>query len=139
MDTKQRHAIEQNLRKLAEAAGFSDIYAHDYSGNLKHIKDYIYLNGEKYRPQDISLIIILSLVNLKYELLAFLRWPYYILKKLTILYAKLRFHGIIFSLIIGIYKTCALKQTSKRSTHTFCRIFWNILFINKLNTFRRSK
>ena len=31
MDTIQRQTIDQNLRKLAETAGFSDIYAQDYS------------------------------------------------------------------------------------------------------------
>ena len=40
-----------NLRKLAETAGFADIYTQDYSGYFKDIKDYIYLNGEKYRPK----------------------------------------------------------------------------------------
>ena len=29
-------------------------YKQDYSGYIKDIKDYIYLNGGKYRPQDIS-------------------------------------------------------------------------------------
>ena len=53
-DTSQRQSIDQNLRKLAETAGFSDIYTQDYSGYFKDIKNYIYLNGEKYRPQDIS-------------------------------------------------------------------------------------
>ena len=80
-DTKQRQSIDQNLRKLAETAGFSDIYAQDYSGYFKDIKDYIYLNGKKYRPQDISPINIFSFVNLKNELLFFLGWPYYILEK----------------------------------------------------------
>ena len=32
MDTIQRQSIDQNLRKRAETAGFSDIYAQDYSG-----------------------------------------------------------------------------------------------------------
>ena len=72
MDTIQRQSIDQNLRKLAETAGFSDIYAQVYSGYFKDIKDYIYLNGEKYRPQDISPINIFSFVNLKNEDLAFL-------------------------------------------------------------------
>ena len=35
MDTIQRQSINQNLRKLAETAGFSDFYAQDYSGFLK--------------------------------------------------------------------------------------------------------
>ena len=46
MDTIQRQSIDQNLRELAETAGFSHIYAQDYSGYFKDIKDYIYLNGE---------------------------------------------------------------------------------------------
>ena len=61
MDTIQRQSIDQNLRKLAETAGFADIYTQDYSGYFKDIKDYIYLNGEKYRPQDISPKIFLAL------------------------------------------------------------------------------
>ena len=60
MDTIQRQSIDQNLRKLAETAGFADIYTQDYSGYFKDIKDYIYLNGEKYRPQDISPMNIFS-------------------------------------------------------------------------------
>ena len=54
MDTTQKQSLDQNLRKLAEAAEFSDIYNQDYSGYFKDIKDYFYLNGEKYHPQDIS-------------------------------------------------------------------------------------
>ena len=54
MDTIQRQSIDQNLRNFAETTGFADIYRQDYSGYFKDIKDYIYiyLNGEKYRPQD---------------------------------------------------------------------------------------
>ena len=97
MDTIQRQSIDQNLRKFAETAGFADIYTQDYSGYFKDIKDYIYLNGEKYRPQDISPINIFSFVTLKNEILAFLGWPYYILEKLTILYAMFNFIGFLFS------------------------------------------
>ena len=96
MDTIQRQSID--LHKLAETAGFSDIYAQDYSGYFKDKKDYIYLNGEKNRPQDISPINIFSFVNLKNELLAFLGWPYYILERLTILYAMFNFLGFLFSI-----------------------------------------
>ena len=46
MDTKQRQSIDQNLRKLTETAS-SDILKQDYSGNIKDIKVYIYLNKEK--------------------------------------------------------------------------------------------
>ena len=77
MDTIQRQSIDQNLRKLAETAGFADIYTQDYSGCFKDIKDYIYLNGEKCRPQVISRINFFSFVTLKNKILAFLGWPYY--------------------------------------------------------------
>ena len=93
MDTIQRQSIDQNLRKLAETAGFADICTQDYSGYFKDIKDYIYLNGEKYRPQDISPINIFCFVTLKNEILDFLGWPYYIL---TILYAMLNFIDFFF-------------------------------------------
>ena len=99
MDTIQRQSLDQKLRKLAETAGFSDVYAQDYSGYFKDIKDYIYLNGEKYRPQDISPINIFSFVNLKNEILAFLVWPYYVLERLNILYAMFNFIGFLFSLL----------------------------------------
>ena len=68
----KRQSIDQNLRKLAKTAGFSDVYAQDYSVYFKGIKNYLYLNGEKYRPQDISPIIIFSFVKLRNELFAFL-------------------------------------------------------------------
>ena len=108
MDTIQRQSIDQNLRKLADTAGFSDIYAQDCSGYFKVIKDDIYLNGETYRPQDISPNNIFSFVNFKNELLAFLGWLYYILERLSILYAMFNFIGFILSFIKGIYNTCAI-------------------------------
>ena len=135
MDTIQRQSIDQNLRKIAEFAGFSDIYTQDYSGFFKKIKDYIYLNGEKYRPQDISPINSFSFVTLKNEILAFLEWPYYILERFTILYAMFHKNGFLFSLLKAIYNTCAIltqnKTASKCSTHFICRIFWNIFIFNK--------
>ena len=134
MDTIQQQSIDKNLRILAETAGFSDIYAQDYCGFFKDIKDYIYLNGEKYRPQELSSINVFSFVISKNELVAFLGWPYYILERLTILYAMFNFLGFPFSLLKEIFNTCAThtsKQTSKRSTHIFCRIFWNIFYFNK--------
>ena len=114
MDTIQRQSIDQNLRKLAETAGFSYIYAQDCSGYFKDIKDYIYLNGENYRPQDISSINIFSFVNLKNEVLAFLGWPYYTLERLTILYAMFNFIGFRFSLLKEIYNTCAIHTQVNR-------------------------
>ena len=72
IDNIQRQSIDQNLRKLAETAGFSDIYTRDLSGYFKDIKDYIILDGEKYRPQDISPINIFNFVTLKNEILVFL-------------------------------------------------------------------
>ena len=95
MDTIQRQSIDQNLRKLAETADFSDIYAQEYSGFFKDIKEYLYLNGEKYRPQDISPINIFSFVNLKNQLLAFLGWPYCNLERMTIFYATFNFFGFL--------------------------------------------
>ena len=133
MDTIQRQSIDQNLRKLAETAGFADFYTQDYSGYFKDIKDYIYLNGEKYRPQDISPIRVFSFVALKNEILAFLGWTYYILEKLTILYAMFNFIGFLFSLLKGIYNTCAIHAQVNRQAivaHTICRIFWNFFIIN---------
>ena len=91
IDTIQRQSKDQNLRKLAETAGFLDIYAQDYSGYFKDLKEYLYLNGKKYQPEDISPIITFSFVNLKNELFAFLGWPYYISERLTILYAMFNF------------------------------------------------
>ena len=41
MNTIQRQPIDQNLGKLAETAGYADIYTEDYSGYFKDIKDYI--------------------------------------------------------------------------------------------------
>ena len=86
----------------------------DYSGYFKDIKDYIYLNGEKYRPEDISPINIFSFVNLKNEVLAFLGWPYYILERLTILYTMFNFIGFLFSLLKGIYNTCTIHTQVNR-------------------------
>ena len=43
VDTIQPQSIDQNLRKVAETAGFSDIYAQDYGGYFKNIEEYIYL------------------------------------------------------------------------------------------------
>ena len=114
MDTIQRQSIDQNLRQIAETAGFADIYTQDYSGYFKDIKDYIYLNGDKYRPQDISPINIFSFVTLKNEILNFLGWPYYILEKLTILYAMFNFIGFLFSFFKGIYNTCAIHTQVNR-------------------------
>ena len=117
IDTIQRQSIDQNLRKLAETAGFPDIYAKDHGGYFKDIKDYIYLYGKKYRPQDLSPITIFSFVKLKNELLAFLGWPSYILERLTILYAKFDFLGFLFSLLKQIYNTCAIHtQVNKQAS-----------------------
>ena len=66
MDTIQRQSIDQSLRKLAETAGFSDIYAQDYSGYFKDIKVSIYLNGkniDKIYHQSTFLILYISKSN----------------------------------------------------------------------------
>ena len=86
MDTIQRQSIDQNLRKLAETAAFSDIYTQDYSRYFKDFKGYIHLNGEKmFRNKPIN---VFSFETLKNEILAFLGWPYYILERLTIFYTQ---------------------------------------------------
>ena len=64
--------------------------------------------AKKNRPQDISQINICTFVKLKNELLAFPGWPYYILERLTILYAMFIFGGFLFSLLKRIYNTCAI-------------------------------
>ena len=106
MDTIQRQSIDQNLRKLAETAGFADIYTQDYSGYFEDIKDYICLNGEN---------------------LDFLGWPHYILEKLTILYAMFNFIGFLFSLLKGIYNTCAIHTQVNRQA-SVARILFAGLF-----------
>ena len=65
MDTIQRQSINQNLGKLAWTAEFADIYTQEYSGYFRDIKDYIYLNDEKFKPQDISPINIFSFYKTK--------------------------------------------------------------------------
>ena len=118
MDTIQRQSIHQKIRKLAETAGFSDIYTQDYSEYFKDFKDCIYLNGEKFRPQGTSSKNIFSSITLKSEILAFLGWPYYILERLTIFYAIFNFIGFLFSLLKGICNTCAIhthKLTDKQA------------------------
>ena len=85
MDTIQRQSIDQSLRKLAESARFSDIYTQDYSGYFRDIKDYIYLNGEKYRPQDISPINIFSFVTIKKRILCLSRMAILHLRKIDYL------------------------------------------------------
>ena len=75
MDTIQRQSIDKIFWKLAETAGFSDIYTQYFSGYFKDIKDYVYLIGENYRPQEISQINFFSFVTLKNEILGFLGWP----------------------------------------------------------------
>ena len=119
METLQGQSIDQKLRKIAETAVFSDIYAQDYSGYFKDIKDYIYLNGKKYRPQDISPNNIFSFVNFENEILAFLGWLYFILDRLTILYAMFSFIG----LLKGIYNPCAIHTQVNRQLSVARKLF----------------
>ena len=85
--------------------------------------------------------IFFSFVTLKNEILDFLGWPYYILEKLTILYAMFNFIGFLFSLLKGIYNTCAIHTQVKRQA-SVARIlfadFWNLFYIYKQNSFRRT-
>ena len=135
MDSIQRQSIDQKLRKIAETAEFLDIYAQDYSGYFKDINDYICLNGEKNRPQDIIPINIFSFVNLENEVLAFLGWPYYILERLTILYAMLNFIGFLFSLLKGIYNTCGIHTQVNRQASVARILFAGIfgIFSSSIN------
>ena len=134
MDTIQLQSIDQNLRKLAETARFSDIYTQDYSECFKDVKDCIYLNGEKYRPQDISPINDFSFVTLENEILAFLGWLYYILERLTILYAMFNFIGFLFSILKVIYNTCAEHTQVNRQASVS-----RILFAGFFGIFSSSK
>ena len=59
-------------------------------------------------------INIFSFVTLKIEILAFLGWPYYILERLSILYAIFNLIGFFFSLLKGIYNTCAIHTQVNR-------------------------
>ena len=133
MDTIQGQPIDENLRKLAQTAELSNIYAQNYSGYFKDIKDYIYLNGEKYRPKDISPINIFSFVNFKNELLSFLGWPYYILERLTLLYAMFNFIGFIFCLLKGNYNLCAIHTQVNRQASVA-----RILFAEFFRKFSKS-
>ena len=79
MDTIQRQSINQNLQKLAETAGFSNIYRQNNSGPFEDLKKYIHLKREKYHSQINSPPInnFRSMFNFflrKKELRAFLGW-----------------------------------------------------------------
>ena len=113
---------------------FRYLRTRDYSGYFKDIKDYIYLNGEKYRPQDISPINFFSFVNLKNEVLAFLGWPYCILERLTTLYARFVFIGFLFSLLKGIYNTRTIHTEVNRQASVA-----RILFARFFGIFSSSK
>ena len=97
-------------------------------------KKHIYLNGEKYRLQEISPNNIFSFENLKNELLAFHGWPYYIYEKLTIFLAMFNFFGFCFSLLKGIYNTGAI-HTPVNKQASVARILFAVLF----GTFSTSK
>ena len=135
MDTIQRQSIDQNLRKLPETPGFANIYTQDYSGYFKDIKVYIYLNGEKYRPQDISPYKYFRFCHLKKQNSRFSRMALLHLKKLTILYAMFNFIGFFFSLLKGIYNTCAIHTQVNRQASVariqFAGFFWNFFIINQ--------
>ena len=61
MDTIQRQSIDQKFRKFPETAGFLDIYAQDYSGYFKNLKNDIYLNSENTVHKVSHLLIFLAL------------------------------------------------------------------------------
>ena len=57
---------------------------------------------------------IFSFVTLKNEIIAFLGWLYYILERMAISYAMFNFMGFFFSLLKGIYNTCAIHTQVNR-------------------------
>ena len=63
------------------------------------------------------------------ELLAFLGWPYYILQRLSLLYAKFDFIEFIFSLLEGIYITCAIHTQVYRQASIAGILFGGIFVI----------
>ena len=64
-----------------------------------------------------------SFVNLKNELLSFLGWPYYILERLTTLYAIFNIIGFTFSLLKGIHNTCAIHTQVNRQASVARTLF----------------
>ena len=72
MDTIQRQSIDQNLRKLAETAGFADIYTQDYSGYFKDIKVlYISKPAKNTVPKIYHQLTFLALLHSKMKSLIF--------------------------------------------------------------------
>ena len=71
---------------------------------------------------------------MKNELLAFLGWRYDILERLTILYAMFNFLGFLFSLLKGIYNTCAKHTKVNKQARIFFAGFFGIFStsINKI-------
>ena len=63
MDTEQRQSKYQNLSKLAETTGFSDICAQSYCGFFKNFSGFLYLNGKNYRSQDFSPINLFTILD----------------------------------------------------------------------------
>ena len=62
MDTKQRQSIDQNLRKLAETAGFSEIFAHKITADILKTSKITYIEtvkniDHKIHHQSISLVL----------------------------------------------------------------------------------
>ena len=77
----------------------------------------------------------MSFVTVKTETLAFLGWPYYILERLTILYAMFIFIGFHFSLMKGIYNTCATQTQVNRQASVARVLFAGIfgIFLTSIN------
>ena len=72
-------------------------------------------------------------MNFKNEFLAKLGWPYYILERLTILYALFNFIEFIFSLLKGIYNTQAIGTQANRQASAA-----RILFAGFFGKFSKS-
>ena len=69
MDTSQKQSIDQNLRKVAETARFSDICQQGFTGKFKDLTDYLYLNGEIIAHKIILHLLFFSFLHFKNELL----------------------------------------------------------------------
>ena len=71
------------------------------------------------------------------EILAFLGLPYYVLEKLTILYAMFNFIGFLFSLLKGIFNTCAIHTQVNRQA-SVARILFAGFFEIFSSTFNKK-
>ena len=116
-DKLQRQSIDQNLRKLATTAAFSDIYQQGCSGYFKDFRDYICLNWEKTRPQNILLVNIFLFH--KYQK----QTPSFSTMALIHIECKNYFIGFLFYFFKGNYNPC-VKHTQVNRQASVARILF---------------